>query len=236
MTFDDYAKAYSGGMEVFPKKALGGTQDAYLLIKAKWLLMDLARNPLRCPEPEIRLLDFGCGTGNMIRILQALGFSGRIEGCDVSEAMLAEAAGRWDSPAVPPLHLCTIDQTPFPSHSFDLIIASSVFHHIAPHLREKVLAEIDRIIRPEGRFVVFEHNPRNPLTRYVVSRTPIDKDAVLLTSLEMTEAMKGLGFVGLRTHYLMFFPPILAPFRRLERFLEWLPLGGQYAVVGSKRH
>jgi ubiquinone/menaquinone biosynthesis C-methylase UbiE len=234
MEFDEYAKDYSGGMEVGLKKSLGGTFDAFVRVKAKWLMMDLERSPLSQRLQALRLLDFGCGTGSMMEMLRKLGFRGSIEGCDVSEGMLAEAAARWTCGPVPPLHRCEIGRTPFPSNHFDLIVVSCVFHHIAPELRQKVLKEIVRITSPGGRLVVFEHNPHNPITRLIVERTPIDRCAVLLTAREMHDAMRHVGIVGLRTHYLMFFPPVLTSLQRFERFLEWLPLGGQYAVVGSR--
>ncbi len=234
MEFDEHAKDYSGGTKDWLKQALGGNFATFLLVKAKWLLMDLERSPVTRPQQALRLLDFGCGTGDMMQILRKLGFSGHMEGCDVSEAMLAEAAARWSCGPIPPLHKCEIGRTSFPSDYFDLIVVSCVFHHIVPDTRSEVLRELVRIIRPAGRLVIFEHNPKNPVTRCMVARAPIDRCAVLLTSQEMMSAMRDAGFIELRTGYLMFFPPILTLLQRFERFLEWLPLGGQYAVVGSK--
>jgi glycosyltransferase involved in cell wall biosynthesis len=85
------------------------------------------------------------------------------------------------------------------------------------------------------RLVVFEHNPWNPVTRYVVAHTPIDHDAVLLPPAEVTSFLRAGGWRDIRTSHLMFLPPRLGPVATAaERLLSWLPLGGQYAVTASK--
>jgi len=47
-----------------------------------------------------------------------------------------------------------------------------------------------------GHVVVFEHNPLNPVTRFVVARTPIDPNAILLRAAEVMRGLSGAGFVA----------------------------------------
>jgi hypothetical protein len=44
------------------------------------------------------------------------------------------------------------------------------------------MKEIQRVLRPGGVFSLIEHNPLNPVTRLIVSRTPVDGNAKLLTA------------------------------------------------------
>ena len=44
--------------------------------------------------------------------------------------------------------------------------------------------------------MVFEHNPLNPVTRFVVARTPIDPNAILLRAAEVMRGLSGAGFVA----------------------------------------
>jgi hypothetical protein len=81
---------------------------------------------------------------------------------------------------------------------------------------------------------VFEHNPRNPVVRYVVARTPIDANAILLDAREVWQGLQGAGRFRLATDYLMFMPPGLAFLEPVDRALAWLPLGAQYAVAAHK--
>ena len=101
--------------------------------------------------------------------------------------------------------------------------------------RPDVYAALHRALRPEGSVVVFEHNPLNPVTRYVVAHTPIDRNAILLQAGETRNGLGGAGFSDVRTRYLMFFPPRLAPLAACEPALGWLPLGAQYAVTALRR-
>jgi hypothetical protein len=81
---------------------------------------------------------------------------------------------------------------------------------------------------------VFEHNPLNPVTRYVVAHTPIDRYAILLRANEVTGALNRMDFAEVRTNYLMFLPPRLQSMAGVEHSLRWLPLGAQYAVTARR--
>jgi hypothetical protein len=100
--------------------------------------------------------------------------------------------------------------------------------------RPAVYAELTRLLKPGGRLYVFEHNPRNPLVRYVVARTPIDANAILLDSQEVRHGLLGSARYALDTDYLMFTPPGLPFLQGVDRALAWLPLGAQYAVAARK--
>lgn len=229
--FDKHAASYDGGLDNPVKKALGDA-DSFIAVKARWLLRH---------EPGLRrgglsLLDYGCGAGDLMRVLAGLGARGSFTGCDVSTGMLEEAAKRWPAAAGPAPALGAQDgaRTPFADGQFDIATISAVLHHVPVAERPAVYAELGRVLKPGGRLYVFEHNPRNPLVRHVIARTPIDENAILLDANEVQEGLLGSGRYELETDYLMFTPPGLAFLRFVDRALAWLPLGAQYAVAARK--
>ena len=126
-------------------------------------------------------------------------------------------------------------RTPFADGQFDVVTISAVLHHVPVAERPAVYAELGRVLKPGGRLYVFEHNPRNPLVRYVIARTPIDENAILLDATRgAARTARMSARYDLDTDYLMFMPPGLAVLRPVDRALAWLPLGAQYVVVARK--
>lgn len=229
--FDAYAPDYAAGMDNPVKAMLGDSAEQFVAVKLRWLLR---RYPaLSTAGSDMRILDYGCGTATMLRLMAASGVPARLTGCDVSQGMLDEAERMWNGRPAPLLRLQRGARTPFPSRSFDLVLISAVLHHVVAGERLDVYAELCRIIRPGGTIVVFEHNPLNPVTRYVVARTPLDRDAVLLRASEVESGLRAAGGRVGRARYIMFAPPRLRFLERLDDVLGWLPLGAQYAVEAT---
>ncbi|MBN9087543.1 MAG: class I SAM-dependent methyltransferase [Reyranella sp.] len=229
--FDRHAATYDGGLDNPVKKALGDA-DSFIAVKARWLL----RHEPGLKRDGLSLLDYGCGAGDLMRVLAGLGARGTFTGCDVSTGMLDEAARRWPAGAgsAPVLSAQDGAHTPFADGQFDVATISAVLHHVPVAERPAVYAELGRVLKPGGRLYVFEHNPRNPLVRHVIARTPIDANAILLDANEVQEGLLGSGRYELETDYLMFMPPGMAFLRFVDRALAWLPLGAQYAVAARK--
>jgi hypothetical protein len=82
--------------------------------------------------------------------------------------------------------------------------------------------------------VIFEHNPANPVTRWVVERCPFDHDAILLPPSETCDYARAAGLRVLRRDYIVFMPRPLAWLRPMEPWLAWLPAGAQYAMSARK--
>jgi SAM-dependent methyltransferase len=175
------------------------------------------------------VLDFGCGIGLGIGALREAFPNARIVGCDPSRRSLAAAQSR--EPNCEFLELNALQ----PTQEFDVITAASVFHHIEPSDRKDALRYCYERLKPGGRLFVFEHNPFNPITRRIVSNCPVDKGAILLTRKETIIRLRAARFTIDAKGYFLFFPRILAFLRPLEGSVRWLPLGGQYFVVGVRQ-
>lgn len=182
----------------------------------------------------IRLLDFGCGDGNSCIYFRKHFENMPIDGVDVSEESIKKASEK----NIPNAVFKTFDglKTPYADNTFDVVFTSMVFHHIEHELHHDILQEIHRVLRPGGRFYIFEHNPINPLTRKVVNECIFDQDAVLLAPTYCKSMINKVGFKNTMINYTIFFPrhKFLKWAVKLEPYLTWLPIGAQYYVKSLK--
>ena len=96
--------------------------------------------------PGARVLDFGCGRGDLVAEMRQHGFD--TFGCDIelwhndSEAASMEAAGL----------LRKIDMNnyvlPFPDNTFDVIFSDQVFEHVQNY--PETISELARVLKPSG--------------------------------------------------------------------------------------
>ena len=199
---------------------------------AKYKIDELRRRwtDLRKAEP-VAVLDFGCGVGASLPHL-ARSFPGSsVAGIDVSQRSLALA--RVHIPTDVVLHHYDGDILPLAPKSQDLIFTACVFHHIVPDARLALIGQLRVLLRPGGSLVIFEHNPLNPLTQYIVATCPFDENAVLLPAKELVDLHRQAGFDDVQTRYIGFFPKCLAALRRFESALGTLPLGAQYYTLAD---
>lgn len=98
-------------------------------------------------RPGERVLDAGCGTGNLLHGLPA---GAERHGVDASEAMLRRAAHRCPGAV---LQRADLDGTlPFPDGRFDAVLSSNVLYAVPRP--EHTLRELHRVLRPGGRLVL----------------------------------------------------------------------------------
>jgi len=182
---------------------------------------------LHPPASRAELLDIGCGVGNSHPLLVAQ--FAKMVGIDVSLSCIAKASERNSS-----VHYAVYDglHLPFSSATFDVACAVCVFHHVPVSKRESLVAEVRRILRPDGLFVIFEHNPLNPLTMHVVNRCEFDKNAILLRQDETEKLLKTAGFRKVGTRFILTIPALGSARRIVDRIFSRLPIGAQYCTVG----
>jgi SAM-dependent methyltransferase len=223
--FDAFAEDYED--ELNRGLALSGEGwSFYARGRVEWL----ARCLDRLHFTPRRILDFGCGTGLATRFFLELLDVQSVLGVDLSAKSLDVA--RAEHAGLPADFRLAGDHRP--DGTCDLAFCNGVFHHVPPADRPEAMRYVVDCLRPGGLFALWENNPWNPGTRYVMSRVPFDRDAVMLSARETAACMQGAGLVPLRTDYCFFFPRFARMFRFLEPYLAWLPLGAQYQVLGRK--
>ena len=233
--FDAYAATYDQGVDHLLRRLTGGSSgNPFIDLKVDWLLRRSQLLLQSGRTDKLNLLDYGCGTGTMLALLQERRFPGALAGCDVSKEMLQEAAEHWQGSDLPTLRHVDGPAAPFEDGQFDIVVASSVLHHVPMNRRDHVYADIVRLVRPKGHICIFEHNPWNPVTQWVVRHTPIDRNAVLLRPSQLRAGLAKAGASRIKTEYMLFFPPRLTSLRPLDRLLGKLPLGGQYVVLAVR--
>jgi SAM-dependent methyltransferase len=179
-----------------------------------------------------KILDFGCGTGSATPFFRKHFAQAEIIGVDVSSESIAVARQRFESEAATFHPLRTSDAESIKSVSVAFV--NGVFHHIPLMERDFWLNWIYEKLAPNGVLALFENNPWNPGTRFVMSRCEFDGDAICLSPIETKRRMYKAGLRILGIHHLFFFPSFLQSFRRIEPCLRWIPLGGQYVCLGRK--
>lgn len=92
----------------------------------------------------LRVLDFGCGRGEMVALARSRGYDWvgveSFYGSDERAANVAPGAGVVRIPLGGAL--------PFAHASFDVVLSNHVFEHVADP--PEILAELDRVLRPDG--------------------------------------------------------------------------------------
>ncbi len=101
-----------------------------------------------------RVLDVGCGEGQVSRLAASVPGVTGVTGIDVSWLQLRAAAGRGGGTS---LVRAEAEALPFPPGCFDAAVACLVFEHIAGG--EAAIAEVGRVLRPGGRFLFFLNHP-----------------------------------------------------------------------------
>jgi SAM-dependent methyltransferase len=223
--FDGYAATgYKKLLEDPLRRRFAGSQ---FFFERKLTLLRSCFERYAKPTGSASWLDVGCGEGTLLQIGKA--HFGEVAGCDISAGMIEGCEGLKIRQQL------SARQLPFDDGSFDLVTAVCVFHHVDKADRPFLTADIYRALKPGGLFCMLEHNPLNPVTRFIVRRSPIDSRAQLLTSKTARSLARAAQMKILATLYFLYFPERLyLRMAAAEEMLSGLPFGGQYAVISRK--
>jgi SAM-dependent methyltransferase len=223
--FDKFAEEYLATHET--NLAVTGESPEYF---ARYKIVEVARRLRALGLSPKRVLDFGCGIGNSAPYLREAFPEAAITGVDVSEKSLAVARARFPGVA----EFVAYDPNsapPAPAEGYDLIFSSCVFHHIDRREHLPIFHGLRTRLADGGVMAIFEHNPLNPVSRYIVATCPFDENAVLIAARELARRQRKAGFSRVDVTYTGFFPASLKALRPIEPLMGKLPIGAQYYTL-----
>lgn len=125
------------------------------------LVLKTSNIDFRTPESaNLRVFDFGCGNGRYMEVYARCVDKSNIYGVEIN----AEQVSQVQTKGFSCTQLSTTQsELPFEDEFFDIVFSSNVIEHIPRPQYLEYLAEIYRVLRPGGRFLV--GTPNYPFKR-----------------------------------------------------------------------
>lgn len=178
---------------------------------------------------EKKIIDIGCGIGLTNKIL-APHFK-NLFAVDIAKDLIEKAKSQ--NPTIQYFHYDG-HVLPFPDGKFDLAFTICVMHCLPVHEWTHYIKEISRTVKKGGFLVVFEHNPLNPLTRYVVNRCSLSVGANLVLPSKLKKTFLDCELTPIEKKYFLIFPWEFKWLKNFEKLVSFIPFGAQYFMVGKK--
>jgi len=146
-------------------------------------------------RPGMRVLDVGCGRGEVLRACAALG--AEPHGIDYAPAAVSLSRRLLTNAPGSGVYRADAKRLPFADGAFDRVLLLDIVEHLHPWELDQALREVWRVLRPDGRVVV--HTAPNvwydryayPLVRFVRilmgqgSRYPKDPRAIIPANVDV---------------------------------------------------
>ncbi len=121
-----------------------------------------------CPVENERVLDVGCGPGDVLDYLPNV----RYLGLDISPEYISAAKQRFGDRGE---FICrdVSDLGHQEACSFDLVMANGLLHHLDDAQGKRLLDSVRRVLKPEGRLVTFDGcwvTGQSRLARYLLGK------------------------------------------------------------------
>jgi ubiquinone/menaquinone biosynthesis C-methylase UbiE len=161
--FDDLARRHRNSAEGIPPAMIrfrvGESIDVAEFLNVGMGCADLIEEHLpgiaRNWPPGMKVLDFGCGCGRVLRWLMMRAPSTEFYGADVDEEAI-----RWCMQMLKPARFEISNfrpPLPYPDAFFDAVYCISVFTHLEEGIQESWLEELRRILKPNGILIFTVH-------------------------------------------------------------------------------
>ena len=180
------------------------------------------------------VLELGCGTGYFTRELTRTGAD--IIAIDISPELLEIARLNCSAPNTR-YQIQNASALSYSDATFDSIVGSSILHHLEI---EQALAEIYRVLKPDGSICFTEPNMLNPQIAvqknvpWVKQKLGDSPDETAFFRWPLGRLLRQIGYRDVRIDPFDFLHPktpvpLINPLDALGRFLEKMPLISEFA-------
>ena len=146
------------------------------------------------PHDTEKLVELGCGTGNFLLQVQQQHPKIELYGADFSRNMLKKATKKLDNVT---FKLYDITRTGFASNYFDVVALSMTLHEFPPEQSNKVFDEARRILKKNGKLIIFDFNKAtDPFLRVhqLIQNAFFEKNVKQFYKLSLPQKLRSLGF------------------------------------------
>ena len=158
--YDDYRSSHQGKGEDYQSRFSGSSHRALMWRIEQRILKALLHKHFAEPD-KVRLLDFACGTGRILRLLEH--DVRNATGVDIAQSMLDVAKEGVDKARLICADITHADD--LDDQHFDLITAFRFFPNAEPALRDEAMAKLVTLMAPGG-LLMFNNHLRHESARH----------------------------------------------------------------------
>jgi ubiquinone/menaquinone biosynthesis C-methylase UbiE len=135
--------------------------NLFRLQEFDWIAAAMLRRSGVTSLAGLDILEVGCGSGGMLQRLVGLGAEpARLAGIDLMDDRIAVARRRFPGAD---FRVGSAHELPYPDASFDLVSQMTLFSSVVePGLRSAIAAEMQRVLRRDGRILWYDVHLATP--------------------------------------------------------------------------
>ena len=144
-------------------------------------------------RPGQHVLDIGCGTGNLLLALGRDHPDVELVGLDPDHRALVRAGRKAHRAGVGvSWRQGFAEELPYPDGSVDRVFSSLMLHHL--HDKDAALAEVRRVLRPDGLFVLADIDGHGALDGHGFLHRRMAHNPLIQENAGMVERIAAAGF------------------------------------------
>lgn len=188
-------------------------QKSYWWFKGKEYLIRKIMDSTYSRGGAIHILDVGCGTGYLTRMLAQYG---EVTGLDMADIALEFCKMN----GVNSVNKGSITDIPYPDQQFDLVCALDILYHQAVVSDEVAIREMSRVLKPGGRVII----TTSAMKCLFGKNDIVQHGARRHTREELVDKCARAGFTHERSsYYTVSFFPVVYIVRKLQNIMNIEP-------------